>query len=157
MPYSDIARSICAPRDKQRKGAPVRTGRADRVRVGRYDSPARQRDILMRLADRVNAADGVLTVASHLRERGASADIVRRYASPVGRKMAAAYRLQDEQTTLNATGVADRRLVRVLGYKLSDAPLLDAVIDGYELADPNSPVKGRKAPRIRLTDLIGGG
>lgn len=153
MTYSAIARSICQPRDKQAKAAPVRTGRAARVRVGRHDSPARQRDILMRLADRVNAASDIVTVAGQLRQRGADDDLVRRYASPVGRKVAAAVRTEGAQPEQVALAVAGRKLVAAFGY--ADRWTVDAVIEAYELADPNSPVKGRKAPRIRLTDLIG--
>lgn len=154
MTYSAVARSICAPRDKQAKAAPVRTGRAGRVRVGRHDSPQRQRDILLRLADRVNAGAGITTVAGELRARGASDELVRRYGSAVGRKVAAAYRTNAEaEPEQAALAVIGHRLVSSFGY--ADHTTVSAVIDAYELADPNSPVKGRKAPRIRLTDLIG--
>lgn len=155
MSYSDFARSICPPSDRKRGVAPARTGRAARVRVGTYNSPQRRRDVLLRLADRVNAQEGILTVAGHLRQLGAGDDIVRRYASPVGRKLAAAYRdaMATEPEHI-ALAVGGRGLVRASGYRLNDAPLLDAVIESYEMADPSAP-KSRKAPRIRLTDLIG--
>jgi len=156
MTYSETARSICQPRDKQAKAAPVRTGRAARIRVGTYDSPARRRDVLLRLADRVNAAAGMVTVAGELRARGASDDLVRRYASPVGRKTAEVARATGVRTEQTALAVAGRRLVPAFGYSADCRELVEGVIDVYELADPDSPVKGRKAPRIHLTDLIGG-
>ena len=152
--YSELARSICAPRDRQ----PTASGHGAR-RVGNFKSAARRRDVVRRTADRVNAATGVVTVAEQLRERGANDDIVRRYASPVGRKTAEAWRkahgADPEQTGLAAAGRHGRsRLVAAFGYPADARPVLDTVIDAYELADPNAP-KGRKAPRVRLVDLIG--
>jgi hypothetical protein len=159
MSYSDIARNICPPRDRQAKAAPARTGRAARARVGSFDSPARRRDVLLRLANRVNAAEGVLTVAEQLRERGADGDLVRRYASPVGRKTAAVWRETHDgagpaQIGLAAAGRRGLQLLRVSGYRAEDRELLDAVIDVYQMPDPRAP-KSRKAPRVHLTDLIG--
>lgn len=133
---------------------PVKTGRAARTRVGTYNSPERRRDVLTRLTVRVNAAAGVLTVADVLRERGADADLVKRYASPVGRKTAAAWR-QATGTEPQQAGlaVAGRRLVRASAYSAADRPMLDAVIDGYEMRDPAAPKSG-KAARVRLVDLL---
>lgn len=156
MSYSDIARDICPPRDRQGMSAPVKTGRAARRRVGTFNSPARRRDVLQRLTDRVNAAAGVLTVDKQLRDRGADSELVRRYASSVGRKAAAAYRAEtDTDPAPVGLAVAGRHLVWAAGYQPGDSKFLDRVIDSYELADPNSPIKGRKAPRVHLTDLIG--
>jgi len=154
MSYSDVARTICAPRDKQAKAkaAPVRTGRAARVRVGTFDSPARRREVLLRLAERVNAEAGTVTVADRLRALGAADDLVRRYSSPVGRKVAEAVRQGGSQPEQTGLAVAGHKLVPSFGY--ADRAAVDAVISSYTLPDPRSP-KGRKAPRVRLTDLIG--
>lgn len=133
---------------------PVRTGRAARTRVGAYNSPQRRRDVLTRLTMRVNAAAGVLTVADALRERGADADLTRRYASPVGRKVAeAARKATGTDPAQNGLAVAGRRLVWASGYTSADRPMLDAVIDAYEMRDPDAPKTG-KAARVRLLDVI---
>ena len=152
MSYSEIARSICQPRDKQPKSAPARSGRAARTRVGTFNSPARRRDVLVRLTERVNARNGVVTVAEQLRDRGASVDIERRYASAVGRKVAANARAIGVEPQQTGLAVAGRKLVPAFGY--TNIYMIDAVIDGYEMADPRAP-KSRKAPRVRLVDLIG--
>lgn len=132
----------------------VKTGRAARTRVGTFNSPERRRDVLTRLTVRVNAAAGVLTVADALRDHGADADLVRRYASPVGRKMAAAHRAAtDAEPEQIGLAVAGRRLVWASGYRPSERAMLNAVIEGYEMRDPAAPKTG-KAPRVRLLDVI---
>lgn len=133
---------------------PVKTGRAARNRVGTYNSPERRRDVLTRLTVRVNAAAGVLTVADALRERGADADLVRRYASAVGRKTAEAARKSTGNDPRQiGLAVAGRRLVWASGYTSAERPMLDAVIEGYEMRDPDAPKTG-KAARVRLLDVI---
>lgn len=139
-----------------RKGeqATAKTGRAARVRVGTFNSPARRRDVLTRLTVRVNTAAGILTVADALREHGADADLVRRYASPVGRKTAAAWRTEhDTEPEQIGLAVVGRGLVWAAGYRPQDRAMLDAVIEGYEMRDPAAPKTG-KAPRVRLLDVI---
>jgi len=132
----------------------IRAGRAARARVGTYSSPARRAANLAKVAERVNAAEGVLTVADVLRDRGADADLVRRYASPVGRKTAAAWReATGTEPQQNGLAVAGRRLVRASAYSAADRAMLDAVIDGYEMRDPAAPKIG-KAARVRLADLL---
>lgn len=139
-----------------RKGEakPIRTGRAARTRVGTFNSPARRRDVLTRLTIRVNTAAGILTVADALRDHGADADLVRRYASPVGRKMAAAHRAAtDAEPEQIGLAVAGRSLVWASGYRPADRAMLNAVIEGYEMRDP-AAAKSGKAPRVRLLDVI---
>lgn len=133
---------------------PAKTGRAARVRVGTFNSPQRRSDVLTRLTVRVNAAAGILTVADALRDHGADADLVRRYASPVGRKMAAAHRAAtDAEPEQIGLAVAGRKLVWASGYRPSERAMLNAVIEGYEMRDPAAPKTG-KAPRVRLLDVI---
>lgn len=121
---------------------------------GRFNTPARRLYNLRLIAERVNNPAGILTVAARLAERGASADLIRRYASPVGRAMAKAYRAATRtEPTQTGLAVAGRRLVWAAGYRADDLALLDGVIDGYEMPDPAAP-KSRRAPRVRLLDLI---
>lgn len=121
---------------------------------GRFNSPARRLYNLRLIAERVNNPAGILTVAARLAERGASADLIRRYASPVGRAMAKAYRAAAKaEPTQTGLAVSGRRLVWAAGYRADDLALLDGVIDGYEMPDPNAP-RSRKAPRVRLLDAI---
>jgi len=131
------------PMDRQPKAPRAR--RADKP--GRFDSAQRRRFNLALIAARVNAAARVVTVADLLAARGASAGLIRTYASAVGRAAAKAYRAatatEPQQVGLAATA---RRLVWGFGYSEADRALLDAVIDGYEVKSPK---------RARLTDLIG--
>jgi len=153
MKYSDIARSVCAPRDRMAK-APAR-GRRTGSR-----SVARRREVLVRTVGRRNVEAGVVSVADRLAARGADFELERRYASPVGRKVAQAWRArtgsEPELAAVASAGHCGRsRIVPVFGYSPRDLSVIDDVIDGYETADPNSPVKGRRAPRVRLVDLAG--
>lgn len=122
---------------------------------GRFNSPARRLHNLRLIAQRVNAPAGIVTVAARLAERGASADLIRRYASPVGRKVYAAWRAATgAEATRTGLAVAGRRLVWAAGYRATDLGLIDTVIDDYEMPDPSAP-RSRRAPRVRLLDLIG--
>ena len=136
------------PTDRPRKGAnaPVRTGRAARTRVGHHMSRERRLDNLGRMVLVLNRAAGVVTVADELRLRGADVDIVRRYASPVGRRVAQVYRASAE-TEPRQIGVAviGINIGPAFGYAEADRDLIGSVIDGYET---KSPV------RARLLDLI---
>lgn len=146
---SEYAHQICPPQDHQ----PAQPHRPAR-KPGAFNSTVRRLHNLRLIAERVNAPAGILTVAARLAERGAPADLIRRYASPVGRKVAAAWRnttgTEPEQRGLAVSG---RRLVWAAGYRADDRALIDSVIDAYEMPDPSAP-KSRKAPRVRLLDLI---
>lgn len=137
------------PTDRPRKGElkTTKTGRAARVRVGHHTSKARHLDVLGRLALELNRSAGVVTVADELRLRGADADLIRRYASPVGRKTAQAYRTvtgtEPRQIGVAVIGI---RLGYAFGYGEDDRAMVGAVIEDYET---KSPV------RARLLDLIG--
>lgn len=131
MTHSDFARSICAPRDRQ----PKASGRAAR-RVGTFKSPARRRDVMARTAARLNAASGVVTVAAEMSALGIGDDVVRRYASAVGRKTAKTWRAQTgTEPVVSAVAPAGRhgrsKLVPVFGYPADALEMIDDVIDGY--------------------------
>lgn len=129
-----------------RGGKPAKSGRAARTLVGRFNSPQRRRDILTRLAARVNNAARVVTVADLLAARGASADLIRKYSSAVGRAAAKAYRATGAEPKPVGLAATARGLVWGFGYDDTDRALLDTVIDGYEVKTPK---------RARLLDLIG--
>lgn len=115
-----------------RKGEarPVKTGRAARVRVGRFNSVARRRDVLARLVERVNA--GRTTAAEYLTGIGADAEFIRRFASPFGREIAKQYRTKFGTEPVKAgLALVHRRLVRVFAYATDELPILDAAARTY--------------------------
>jgi hypothetical protein len=136
---SDTARSIRQPLDRQRK-APRRACGKPGTHWERAVAAYRNR--------------AVATVEDTLKARGADDELARRMRSAVGCAVAKAYRAETGAEPQQCGWAVTRkhRLTPVFAYP--DRALLDSVIDGYELADPRAP-KGGKAPRVRLTDLMG--
>lgn len=131
MSYSDHARSICPPSDRRAKSP-----RGAERRTGTFKSAARRRDVLARTAARLNAASGVVAVADEMAAMGIGQDVVRRYASAVGRKTAKAWRertgLEPELTAVAPAGHHSRsRLVPAFGYPASALPVIDDTIERY--------------------------
>lgn len=86
----------------------------------------------------------VLTVEGYLAATGASRELVRKYRSAFGRKVAAAFRAATGTEPAQAGwAIGHGRLVPAFAYQ--DRALLDGVLAAYET---KSPV------RARLTDLI---
>lgn len=116
-------------------------------KVGPTMSVARRRAVLTALVERVNSAARVLTVARFLAEHGASAELIRSYASGVGRAAAKAYRAAVKaEPARSALALVGHHLARVFAYTETDRPLLNAVLADYEVKTP---------VRARLLDLIG--
>lgn len=132
------------PRPRRpRKGEhkPVKTGRAARVRIGTYNSPARRQAVLAAVAERVNT--GQLTAAGYLTEQlRTDADFTRRYSSPFGRAAAAVYR-QQYGTDPAKTGldVRGKRLVRVFAYGAEDTDVLEKAAADYARTAALLPVR----------------
>lgn len=118
MPYPTLA--LTAPRmlGYLRKGEhkPVRIGRAARVRVSTFSSPARRADVLRRLVERVNA--GRVTTAAYLADvLGADEAFIHSFASPYGRAVAKVYREKfGADPVRSGLAVRGQRLLRVYAY-----------------------------------------
>ena len=130
MTASQAARSIRQPMDHQPKAPRGRSAKPG-THVQRAIAAYRNRR--------------ALTVETYLAQAGASDELVKRYRSAFGRKVANAYRTAtgtDPQRS--GWAVVGRRLVAAFAY--TDRDLLDNVLATYET---KSPV------RARLLDMIG--
>lgn len=124
-----------ATSDRLRKGvsAPVKTGRAARVRVGHHMSVARRHAVLDAHIGRVNAAAGVITAAGYLTDvLGASAAFVAAYAPPFGTAVAKAYREQfDAEPRRDGLSRRGLRLFSCFAYRANEAAVLEAGVRSY--------------------------
>jgi hypothetical protein len=124
-----LARLYPAPRPRpagrHRKGeaAPVKTGRAARVRVGHHMSARRRHAVLDATVERANL--GRITAAEYLVELGADEAFIRSYASPFGKAAkkayVAAFGVEPAKSGLARVGV---RLVPVFAYDGDEAGVL---------------------------------
>lgn len=123
-----------ATTDYLRKGvsAPVKTGRAARVRVGHHMLVARRHAVLDAYVARVNGE--LITTAAYLSNvLGASPAFVAAYAPPFGTAVAKAWRAQ-HHTEPAKTGLSRRglRLFSCFAYDPADLPVLEAGARSYK-------------------------
>jgi hypothetical protein len=121
-----IALILPKPQDHLRRGEarPAKAGRAARERVGRYNSKARQRAVLVAYAERWNAAlaqTGCLTAAHYLRNQlKAAAAFVASFASPYGKAVRQAhidlFGTEPESRGLMVIGNRRPRLIPIFSY-----------------------------------------
>jgi hypothetical protein len=110
----------------------VKTGRAARVLVGRFNSPARRAYVLSRVVERVNT--GRTTTAAYLADvLGADDAFIHSYASPYGRTVAKIYREKFGAEPVKAgLALRGRKLLRVFAYTADELPILDDAARTYK-------------------------
>lgn len=133
-PASVVAPSRPRPADHFRKGehAPLRTGRAARVRIGHHMSVARRAAFVGALVARWNT--GRVTAEAWLATvPGVDAEFVRRYASPFGREVAKVYRARFGTEPVRAGSAwRSRMLVDCFAYSAEELPALEEAARSYK-------------------------